>query len=156
MINNITLTGRIASDIDLKTSKGGDNYLSLKIAVKRSYGEKTDFIWLKIFGKNAEFLNKYMKKGSLIGVVGRLQVDSNNKNGEWSTWTGVVVSSAQSLETKSETAKHTNNSRPAPRAEKYDISDLSIGTKPPESVRATDDQGNDLTDDGVDWESIEF
>lgn len=82
MINKIVLVGRIARDLELRTTQSGKQVCDFSIAVKRSFGEETDFFNVECWGKQAENICKYQKKGSLIGVVGELRVDTYTKDNE--------------------------------------------------------------------------
>jgi single-strand DNA-binding protein len=78
VINKIILVGRITKDPELKTIPSGSQVVNFSIAVNRNYtdpsGEKkTDFIECVIWGKQAENLSKYVKKGFLLGIEGKLQ-----------------------------------------------------------------------------------
>ena len=80
-LNIIVLNGNITADIELKQSQSGASFCNFQIAVGRNYtkpGEekKTDFITVAAFGKTAEFVAKYFKKGSPIIVTGRLEMDN--------------------------------------------------------------------------------
>ena len=86
-MNKIELTGRLVRDVELKTFNSGTSYAEFSIAVPRTRstaeGKKSDFFGCKVFGKNAENMATWCNKGSLIGVVGRLQVDEyTNRDGE--------------------------------------------------------------------------
>lgn len=78
MINKIILVGRMTKDPELKTISTGSQVVNFSIAVNRTYmdasGErKADFIECVVWSKQAENLAKYVKKGALIGIEGRLQ-----------------------------------------------------------------------------------
>ena len=75
MLNQNVFIGRLTRDPERKDV--GDKVVSnFSIAVDRSYGsDETDFIDCAVWGAQAENLVKYQKKGSLIAVVGRLQID---------------------------------------------------------------------------------
>lgn len=79
-MNVLTLIGRITKDPEIRYSDGAEAvaYGSYTIAVDRpTKGEKiTDFIYCKLVGKNAEFAEKYLRKGMKIAIVGRVQVDN--------------------------------------------------------------------------------
>lgn len=81
-MNNCSLIGRITREIELRYTTG-DNPTAVarfSIAIDRpvkSGGEKqTDFPNIVVFGKMAENLERYMGKGRLIGVQGRIQTGS--------------------------------------------------------------------------------
>lgn len=77
MINRVVLIGRLTKDpTDLRRSANGTAFLSFTIAVdNRSKNEErsADFIPCVAFNKTAEILNQYTRKGSQVGVEGRLQ-----------------------------------------------------------------------------------
>lgn len=75
MINCITLTGRLCADPEHRQTPGGMATAKLSIAVDRKGREKeTDFFDAVAFGKNADFVCTYLKKGQLVGVVGSLRM----------------------------------------------------------------------------------
>lgn len=78
-MNKVQLTGRLTADPELKrysNEKGELVVANYSLAVPRRFKkEETDFFRCVSFGKTAEFLEKYIKKGSRIVVAGRLQQD---------------------------------------------------------------------------------
>lgn len=100
-MNIITLTGRLTKDPELKT--GSKTYCRFTLAVNRVMKkDEVDFINCVAFGKTAELLEKYIKKGNKLGVVGRLQIGTYEKNGEKRTTADVMVDQIEFLESKSE------------------------------------------------------
>ncbi|WP_160683679.1 single-stranded DNA-binding protein [Clostridium sp. C2-6-12] len=81
-MNKIILLGRLVKDPELRHSENGDKvYTKFIIAVQRNFRlpdgvREADFIPIRVFGKKAEVIVKYMKKGSLITVSGRLRTGS--------------------------------------------------------------------------------
>lgn len=78
MINRVILVGRITKDPEIKYTSTGIATLSFSIAVDRqvrdSNGERqADFINCVAWRNNAEFLSRYVKKGYMISVEGRIQ-----------------------------------------------------------------------------------
>lgn len=78
MINNVVLVGRLTRAVDLRYTSNGTAYASFTLAADRDFknqnGEReTDFINCVMWRKPAENLANYTKKGSLIGVEGRIQ-----------------------------------------------------------------------------------
>lgn len=99
------LTGRVTKDIELKVTQTGKSVCSFSLAVERKFvqnGEKvTDFINCQLWGKSAETLEKYGKKGMLIGIEGRLQTRKyTNQQGQTVYVTEVVADSFSFLEKK--------------------------------------------------------
>ena len=87
MLNRIILIGRIANDLDLRYTGNGNAILRMTIAVDRPYKAKngnreTDFIICVIWGKLAETCAKYLKKGLLVAVEGRLEVRTYQEKNE--------------------------------------------------------------------------
>lgn len=88
-MNKIILMGRLTRDPEIRYSQG-ENSMAVgrfSIAVDRKYQRdediKTDFFNCITFGKLAEFVEKYLKKGIKIVVTGRIQNNNyTNKNGE--------------------------------------------------------------------------
>ena len=98
-MNNVTLIGRIANDLEIKSTANGTPVCQFNLAVNR-FGEGGDFIPVVVYKKQAENLAKYQSKGSQIGVVGRIQVRPYEKNGEKRTWTEVVAHEVEFLGSK--------------------------------------------------------
>ena len=114
MINNVTLVGRLTKDIDLKYTSNGLAVAQFTLAVARDFanqnGEKeTDFINCVMWRKSAETLANYAKKGSLIGVVGRIQTRSyDNQQGQRVYVTEVNAERFNFLEKKAENTQANN------------------------------------------------
>ena len=64
-MNTVILTGRLTKDFELR-----NNVARSSIAVKRSYGNDTDYIDIVVFKKTAEFCAKYTRKGDMVAVIG--------------------------------------------------------------------------------------
>ena len=78
MINNVVVTGRLTRAVDLRYTSNGTAFASFTLAVDRPFKnqnneKETDFINCVMWRKPAENLANYTKKGSLIGVEGRIQ-----------------------------------------------------------------------------------
>ena len=77
-MNNVSLVGRLTKDPELRTIGTGNSTVSFTVAVNRQFtnanGEReADFINCVVWGKAAENLAKYCRKGSQIAVEGRIQ-----------------------------------------------------------------------------------
>lgn len=93
-MNKIELMGRLTADVELKkaTKKDGTDYARFSLAVPRkNVKDKTDFINCVAFGKLAEVISKYCKKGQRIIVCGSLQIDTVEKDGNKTNYTNVIV-----------------------------------------------------------------
>lgn len=109
MFNLVVLTGRLTADPELKTTQSGISVTSFSIAVDRRYraGEEkqTDFINIVAWRQSAEFVAKYFKKGSLIGIEGSIQTRKyTDKNGNSRTAFEVVANNVQFVESKRDPA----------------------------------------------------
>lgn len=88
MINNVVVVGRLTRAVDLRYTGNGTAYASFTLATDRDFknqnGEKeTDFINCVMWRKPAENLANYTKKGSLIGIEGRIQTRNyDNQQGQ--------------------------------------------------------------------------
>lgn len=92
-LNHVFLQGRLVRDVELRSTQSGTSVATLTIAVDRDYArdgasDKTDFVNVVCWKQTAEFASKYMQKGSMVVVSGRLESrkweDKNgNKRTEW-------------------------------------------------------------------------
>lgn len=109
MMNKVILIGRLTKDPELRRSNSGMAICSFTVAVNRigsnQNGEnQTDFINCVCFDKQAENLSRYMTKGRLISVDGRIQTRNyDNQEGKRVYVTEVVATNIQYLESKSST-----------------------------------------------------
>lgn len=106
MINNVTLVGRLTKELDIKHTSNGKAVASFTLAVNRQFtnqsGEReADFVNCVIWNKAAENLAKFTKKGSLIGIEGRIQTRSYDNGQQQRVYvTEVVAGSFSLLESK--------------------------------------------------------
>lgn len=115
-MNKIFLMGRLTKDPDVKYSQGNQPMAIARytLAVDRAYTkdreQTTDFITCVAFGKNGEFAEKYLHKGTKICIEGRIQTGSyTNKDNQKVYTTDVVVEHHEFAESKGNT---TNNNAP--------------------------------------------
>lgn len=104
-MNNINLTGRITKDLELKYTQSNKAVCEFHLAVNRIGSDKTDFITIQVWNAQAENLKKYQGKGSLIGVIGSLRVDTyqdTEGNNKYKTY--VLANNIEFLGTKKEAA----------------------------------------------------
>lgn len=87
MLNNVIIMGRLTRDPELRRTQGGTAVTSFTMAVDRDFksqsGEKeTDFIDVVAWRNTGEFAAKYLAKGRMAAVEGRIQVrDWQDKDG---------------------------------------------------------------------------
>lgn len=115
MLNRTVLVGRLTKDPELRTTQNGVNVATFTLALNRTFtnaqGEReADFINVVVFKKQAENVERYLSKGSLAGVDGRLQTRSyENKVGQRVFVTELVADSVQFLEPKNNNQQPNNN-----------------------------------------------
>lgn len=101
-MNNVVLTGRLTANPELKVTQSGTKVCVFALAVNKDK-EHTDFPQIVCFGKTAENLSIYQKKGSLIGVNGRLQTRTyDRQDGSKAYVTEVIANAVEYLSSKSE------------------------------------------------------
>ena len=104
-MNSVQLVGRLARDPDVKYSQDGKAHARITLAVDRRYrkdGEQNaDFISCVAFGKTAEFVEKYFRKGMRMGLNGRIQTASyKNQEGNTIYTTDVICENIEFVESK--------------------------------------------------------
>lgn len=107
MHNLVYLIGRITDEPEIKELESGKKVLNLTLAVQRNYKNEegiyeTDFINCCLWNSIAEHTSEYCKKGDLVGVKGRLQVDKYEKDGQQKTSMSVVTEKVSFLSTRKE------------------------------------------------------
>ncbi|BDU67407.1 MAG: single-stranded DNA-binding protein [Candidatus Tyloplasma litorale] len=101
MINKVILTGRLTSDVELRRTNDGTPYAFFTLAVNRRSQDQTDFVSCIAWRATAKLMHDYLSKGSLIGVEGRLEVFSQQKDGRYDKRTNVNIENVTFLEPKS-------------------------------------------------------
>ena len=100
--NNVNLVGRFTADVDLKYTNNGMAIGDFSLAVDRNK-EETDFIRCKTFGKTAENIANFFRKGDLIAVNGSIQTGKYvNKEQKTVYTTDVVVDTFAFLQSRRE------------------------------------------------------
>lgn len=108
MINQVTLVGRLTRDPDVKITSEGTAVANVTLAVNRNFRNQkgeidTDFVQCTLWRKTAENTAQYCKKGSLIGIIGRIQTRSyENQEGRRVYVTEVVAESVKFLDSRRE------------------------------------------------------
>lgn len=112
-MNKVILLGRLTKDPD--TRQTGETTVSrFTLAVNRRYkkegGQDADFPNVVTFGKTAEFVNKYLHKGSKIALEGRIVTGSyTDKNGVTRYRTEVVAENVEFAESKKVDSDNNSN-----------------------------------------------
>lgn len=113
MINNVVLVGRLTKRPELKFTTNGTKYSQFIVAVQRKFknqnGEyESDFINCLMWSTAAENFTKFTNKGSLVGIEGRIQTRSYEKDGVKKYITEVVTENFSLLESKKVTESRNN------------------------------------------------
>lgn len=123
-INNVILTGRLGKDPEVRTVSNGKSVATFSLAVDDGYGENKTTSWVRVVAweKTADAVGEYLHKGSLVGVSGRLQQQTWEKDGEKQSILQVVASKVEFLEPKQQDAQ----TKPAAKTTKRAIADEDI------------------------------
>ena len=73
-MNSWNFTGNLGNDCEQRYTQSGDSVVSFSVGVKSGFGDKASTTWAKcaMFGKRGEAVASYLKKGTLVGVVGEV------------------------------------------------------------------------------------
>ena len=142
-MNSVALIGRLTRDPEVRYGAATQTAVArFTIAVDRQRGgrdgeQTADFISIVCFGKTAELVEKYMGKGRLVGVTGRIQTGSYEKDGRKVYTTDVVADRVEFLD----------------RGDKADGSQSSMGYSAPAAEKssgpAIPEGFSQLTDDDI-------
>lgn len=107
-MNRVCLIGRLTSKPELRYTTSNIACTNITVAIDRTFGEdkKADFINVVVWRKQAENVCKYLDKGSLVAIEGRLQQNSyEDRDGNRRHKLDVVADNIQFLNTKSKDTK---------------------------------------------------
>lgn len=104
-INNVSLTGRLTRDPELRVTAGGTQLLSFTLAFNTSvrnrqtgeWDERGNFIDCTMFGKRAEALSHYLTKGQKVAVAGELRYATWDKDGQRHSKLDLIVDEIEFL-----------------------------------------------------------
>lgn len=118
-MNKVILIGRCTRDPEVRYSQGENatavaRYtLAVDRQFKRDGDQSADFINCIAFGKRGELAEKYLRKGTKIAVVGRIQTGSyTNKDGQKVYTTDVIVDEHEFVESKAASQNNGSGSTP--------------------------------------------
>ena len=84
-MNSWNFTGNLGRDCDTRYTQSGDAVVSFSVGVKAGFGDKATTTWANcsMFGKRGEAVSQYLKKGTLVGIVGEVNLrDYQDKEGQ--------------------------------------------------------------------------
>ena len=102
-INHVVLVGRLTRDAELKYTNNGTPVSRLSIAINQrrkrndQWVDEANFFNIVVWGKIAEALNPYLKKGKQIGVEGQLRQNRWEQEGQQRSRVEIVASNIQLL-----------------------------------------------------------
>ena len=100
-MNKTFLIGRLVRDPEYRMTPSGVPLCRFSIAIDRipkQENQSADFIRIVTWRRLAEICNQYLKKGKLVSIEGRLQIDSYEKDGEKRISAEVVADGMQMLD----------------------------------------------------------
>lgn len=113
-MNKIILMGRLTKDVETRTGNGTTvaRYgLAVDRRFKREGQPEADFFNCTVFGKGAEFADKYLKKGTKVVITGRMESDNyTNKDGQKVYGWQVLVDEQEFAESKNASSEATKPS----------------------------------------------
>ena len=106
MMNQAVLVGRLTRDLEVHETENGKLVSNITLAIPRPYKNEegvydTDFIDVTLWNNIAQSTSEYCKKGDLVGVKGRIQTDSYEKDGEKKLLMKVIADRVTFLSSKS-------------------------------------------------------
>ena len=107
-VNKVQIIGTLGRDPEMKYLPSGDAVVSVSVATDESYNdkssgqkvEKTEWHRLTAFGKLAEIIGQYLKKGSKAYFEGKLRTNEYEKDGIKRYSTGIIISDMMMLDGK--------------------------------------------------------
>ena len=105
-MNKVILMGRLVRDPEIRQTGGEESQMIARYTLAVSRNKKTDddsadFFSCTVFGKSAEFAEKYLRKGMMIMVVGRININSyTNKEGKKVKTTQIIVDEQEFAQNK--------------------------------------------------------
>lgn len=104
-VNQVTLIGNVGAEPESRTTGGGTKVVKLSLATNRKYNDRNgqkqeDTQWHRctVFGKGADVVEQYVKKGDRLYVRGRIEYSqTQDDSGNVKYWTDVVVEDFQML-----------------------------------------------------------
>ena len=132
-MNKVILMGRLTQDPVVSASASGSQVGRFSIAVDRRFKREgqpdADFFNCRCFGRQADFVEKYLHKGTKIVVVGSVQNDNyTNKDGQQVRATQIIVDEIEFAESKNAQGGGSDySSTPAPSNNNGDFMNVPDG-----------------------------
>ena len=108
-MNALHIMGRLTADPEITSTQSGTTIARYTVAVDRRFAkegqQKTDFFSCTSFSKQAEFVEKFLKKGVKVVVSGEMRLDTVQKDGKNVTYPKVAVNEIEFAESKKESGE---------------------------------------------------
>jgi single-strand DNA-binding protein len=119
-MNNISISGHLGQNPEIRTTSSGKKYASISIGVKRDYKlaseEKPGVDWFQatLWDRNADYAEGYLVKGCLVGITGSMEARTVDKDGSRTTYWSINVKNIEGLKwpADSQEAQPQRDSRP--------------------------------------------
>ena len=112
-MNNLIIMGRLCADAEITSTTGGTTVARYSVAVDRSFAkegqQKTDFFSCVSYGKQAEFVESYLRKGTKVVIKGEMHLDRVLKEEKTLTYPKVSVEEIEFAESKKEQTQDSND-----------------------------------------------
>lgn len=138
-INKVVLLGTVGVDPDARATASGDAVTNISVATSESWGkdgeqqERTEWHKVVFFGRLAEIVRDYVRKGSKIYVEGKLQTNEWERDGVKRYTTEIVASEMQMLDKKNHERSgkaSDKNSKETQSLDNFEDDDIPFGDTP--------------------------
>jgi single-strand DNA-binding protein len=132
-LNKFMCIGRLGNDPEIRYMPNGNAVASINIAVGDDYKDKdgkkieqTEWVRVSAFGKLAEVMGQYLKKGSKVYIEGKMKTRSYDKDGQKHYATEINASEMYMLDSKQDGSNQPAQHKPATQAPQQDSFDGDI------------------------------
>ena len=149
-INKVILIGNLGNDPDVRYTSGGSPIANISLATSESWRDKetgdqqerTEWHRIVFFGRLAEIVSEYLRKGSKVYVEGRLQTRKwQDRDGNDRYTTEIVANEMQMLDSKGGAGEEFAG--PSGQARRQ------AGASPPGQQETSPDKGGEFVDDDI-------
>lgn len=106
-VNQVILMGRLTRDSEVRTTPAGKNVASFSLAVDKAGAEGADFFEITAWEKLADLVSLYTRKGSKVLVMGRLQQQNWEQDGQKRSKVSITATDVTFLDSKQDSTPQT-------------------------------------------------
>jgi len=117
--NHVILVGHLGADPDASTTSKGENVTKMRIATQRYKSDECDWHQVVVFGSAAEACDRFLHKGAMVLVAGRIQYREHE--GKW--YTTIIANTVEFLKTDKKEADKSHTGKTPPKKGKPDEDD---------------------------------